>query len=209
MSASSVLAVGLPAAALIGGAKDLGFLGNANKSSFPIPTIFWVISAVIGFLLILRAFSEYRQRTYDQTWITHFKVEFDEDTMKQARHLASNTMKQFQGRLRTENSQLKDIDGVLDFFDELGFYVIGDQISPEVAHQSFYYWIRGYYTAARDYLEYYQSKESTTWEHIKPLYELTHEVERTASKGQFVGSLSAEKLNEFLDDEIALSKPGP
>jgi hypothetical protein len=108
-------------------------------------------------------------------------------------------LKDNQGRLRSTNRGLEDIDDVLDFLEDIGFYVHGDQISPEVAHHHFYHWIRGYYFAARDYIEAWQEQESESWRHIKELFETTRELE-TTGKGRT--TLTGEQISEFLDSEI-------
>jgi hypothetical protein len=123
MSASSVLAVGLPVAALFGAAKDLNLLGTIGATSgsagftgFPLPIVFWGIVLFIGFLLALRAYSEYQQRTYDQTWISTFRSDFNSESMKQVRNLAASVLMERKGELRSEDRYLANIDDVLDFF---------------------------------------------------------------------------------------------
>lgn len=101
-----------------------------------------------------------------------------------------------------EHPDLVNIDDALDFFEDLGFYVEGDQISPEVAHQAFYYWIEGYYTAARQYIEFRQKTSPTAWDHFKPLYDITSEVE--ASKVKDKKTPDETELQKFLEGEIAL-----
>jgi hypothetical protein len=89
----------------------------------------------------------------------------------------------------------------LIFFDELAFYVKGDQITPETAHQSFYYWIEGYYNSAREYIEYYQKESPTVWEHVKYLYDITSEVEKIRSRSNFTQTLDDKQVNSFLESE--------
>ena len=93
-----------------------------------------------------------------------------------------------------------DIDDVLDFFEDLGFYMQGDQATPEAIHHTFYYWIRGYYSAARDYLEKAQEERPTQWEFVKELFETTHEIEIERNKS---GENSFD-LKSFLGEEINL-----
>jgi hypothetical protein len=140
-----------------------------------------------------------QQRTYDPTWAFRFDDRLYSDELKEARCRAAKILKNNQGKLRSTDKGLEDIDDVLDFLEDIGFYVHGDQISPEVAHHHFFHWIRGYYLAARDYIEAWQEQESASWMHIKELFETTRQIE-TRGKGRT--TLTAEQISEFLDSEI-------
>jgi hypothetical protein len=205
LSTSTVLAAGLGLAGLIGLPKEL----NTWTSTWQI----WAVGVLAAGLLTLRAWSEYRQQTYSPQWMSSmFWNQFDDDSTKKARCLASKTLKAYGGeKLRLalekkdpdlEQPDLVNIDDALDFFEDLGFYVEGDQISPEVAHQAFYYWIEGYYTAARQYIEFRQKTSPTAWDHFKPLYDITSEVE--ASKVKDKKTPDETELQKFLEGEIAL-----
>lgn len=150
-------------------------------------------------LLAYQATSEYQQLTNDPTWAFRFDDRLYSDELKEARCRAAKIFKNNQGKLRSTDKGLEDIDDVLDFLEDIGFYVHGDQISPEVAHHHFFHWIRGYYLAARDYIEAWQEQESASWMHIKELFETTRQIE-TRGKGRT--TLTAEQISEFLDSEI-------
>jgi len=72
-----------------------------------------------------------------------------------------------------KKSALDLIDDVLDILEDVGFYVDGDQISPEVAHHHLFYWIRGYWFAAQPYITEKQQLEPTQWDHLGLLYKET------------------------------------
>ena len=99
---------------------------------------------------------------------------------------------------------LKDIDDVLDFFEEFGFYVKGDQITPEFAHQSFGYWIEVYYLASARYIALKQERVQTSWEHLRYLYQIARDVERERSGDKFDEKIDYDYFHNFLRDEIAL-----
>jgi len=166
----------------------------------------WVIGPLIGalVLLIAHAFAEYKKRTYDPLLVFHFDEQFSCQEMRKKRAAASNLLKAHRGNLRQHAREFADIDDVLDFFEDLGFYEHGYQISPEVLHHAFYHWIRGYYTIAKDYIEASQNKESTQWEHIKELYELTSAVEKRKLRVRQVSVLTEDDIEEFLEDEIQI-----
>ncbi len=139
VSASSVLAAGLSAAGLIGLTKDLSdWIYSGSDKSGPIWSI-WIAAALLvgGLFIFVRSHAEYRKRTFDPKWISEFSKQFGEESMMKARALASQTLIDRQGKLRTNDITLDNIDDVLDFWDEVGFYVYGDQITPEFAHQTF------------------------------------------------------------------------
>jgi hypothetical protein len=179
-----------------------GFLGHQSNDKYLTYYASWLLLglALVGAsLLAIQWWAEYRRRTYDPSWISKFQDEFQELS---AHRLAS--IKAF--RKNNEPKQLgKDInvEEVLDFFDSLGFYLQGDQITPEVAHQEFYYWIRGYYSAAKPIIEAAQKKNKTQWAHIRGLFEITNEVERELDKKASVTPLApdSDDLAEFFKDE--------
>jgi hypothetical protein len=209
LSTSTVLAAGLGLAGLIGLPDKLNTWASTR--------LIWVVGVLAVVLLVLRAWSEYRQQTYSPQWMSSmFWNQFDDDSTKDARILAAKTLKAYEGeKLRLalgskdpdlEHPDLVNIDEALDFSEDLGFYVEGDQISPEVAHQAFYYWIEGYYTAAKEYIAFCQKTSPTAWDHFKPLYDVTSEVE--VSKVKDKKDLDEKELRKFLEGEITL-KDGP
>lgn len=158
--------------------------------------------AVSAVLLILQHYFEFQRRTYDPTWIFRFVDTFDTDDFIELRGRAATVLKANQGRLRESNKQFFDIDPVLDFFDSIGFYQHGGQISPEVVHQEFEFWIRGYYQASREYMEVRQSDEATLWEHVAELFDTVEHIEAKRAKLTYRKFLSKEAMEEFLDAEI-------
>ena len=103
--------------------------------------------------------------------------------MRKARVKAATVLRANRGNLRRSDlDELSDIEDVLDFLEDLGFYTFGDQITPEVAHHHFYHWVRGYYNAARDYIEWEQENEPAGWEYVKELAEVMYQVEVERSR---------------------------
>jgi len=91
--------------------------------------------------------------TFDPTLALKYWDDFASSEMYQTRARASKALEEHAKDLGNEDYHNPDIDDVLDIFEDIGFYVRGDQLTPEVAHQELYYWIRGYYSTARPYLE--------------------------------------------------------
>jgi hypothetical protein len=166
----------------------------------------WLVESIgagllFGLLsLIFQVNLEYTRRTHDPTWILKFQDKFDGDDLKEKRRLAAKTLlerKQDLTRIDDLEEQLSPIDDVLDFFEDIGFYVSGDQISPEVAHHHFYHWIRGYWYASRAYVETWQREESARWNHLLKLLQELDEIENESVPP------TAEELERFLKEESA------
>ncbi len=168
--------------------------------------VFWLLisSAVLGFvLLIFQWYAEYRRRTYDPTWAIELDDRFNCREMRVVRAKAARELVSSQGRLRDSTVRLHSLDMVLDFFEDLGFYLIGDQVTPEVAHHGFYFWLRGYYSVARSYIEQTQAGDATMWERVAPLFDVLHEVELERSKGKAQKYFDGSGIDEFLSEEVA------
>ena len=103
--------------------------------------------------------------------------------------------------------ELSGIDDALDVLEDVGFYVLGDQISPEAAHHHLYYWIQGYWSSAKPYiLEIQAKKDRTRWQNIAPLFEVTSVVEFERAKGDVDAKqliLGEPQKKKFLDEEVA------
>jgi len=143
---------------LIGGPAIVG-VGVAAWIKSQTGISWWIIGgAMVGVgLLMCQAWFEYRHRTYEPTWAFRFDDRFYGNEIMDARFRAAKALKDNPGRIERTDAELEEIDDLLDFLEDLGFYQRGDQISPEVAHHHFYYWIRAYYLAARDYIEAWQT----------------------------------------------------
>ncbi len=155
-------------------------------------------------MLLVQARAEYRRRTYDLNWIFKYDERFNSEDLKRKRVSAARLLKQHAGNLCRTNAELAAIDDVLDFLDELGFDERGGQITPEVLHQNFHYWIRGYYSAAREYIEAWRKLERSRWEHIEGLNSIVHAVDLERNWGRGKLLLSSEEVAEFLGFEIGL-----
>jgi hypothetical protein len=168
-----------------------------------------IVAVVAAVVFVLQTQFEYRRRTYDVTLAQ--RAQDDWVKSKAERSIAAALLRDEGPRLADIDqyrAKLDPIDDVLDILEDLGFYLQGSQISPEVAHHFFYYWIRGYWCAARPYIEAWQRKEPTRWNHVKSLFDQTSEFE------SFVEGVPREKLmlasagiDSFLEEEIRYGSP--
>src|SRR5208337_690632 len=160
-------------------------IGGQNMTPENSQFIWHVLEAAIaiGFvllvILVIKTRLEYRRRTYDPTLIFEFQKAFDllEDTHARCKAAkvcmaflkAPEDSRNWQAFPRREQEELEP---VLDFLEDLGFYLRGDQFSEEVAHHHFFHWIRGWYSNLESYVEYYRDvrNEKAAYENIEPLY---------------------------------------
>lgn len=184
---------------------------GADRTHIPL-WISWgllTIAAIGVVLLILQWRAEFRRRTYDPTWAVKFQDIFTCEETLEIRSRAAKALKEInedKRRLIREDRSLLYIDDILDLFEDLGFYMQGDQITPEVIHHAFYYWIRGYYSGAQNYITNAQGQRPSQWEFVKGLFETTYEVEIERNGRKIDWPLDRAHLMEFLDEEIGLVK---
>lgn len=170
--------------------------------------VVYLFLALSIFLLGFQMTAEYWRRTYDPTLMTKFDGKFDGEEMRRTRSKAAQALKDDHARLSSDEYASSAIDDILDFFEAVGFFMQGDQITPEVAHHAFHYWIRGYYSAAKEYLETAQRKEPSNWECVERLFKITNEVERERAKkrGKREILLDDAGIAKFLEEEIGLQR---
>jgi hypothetical protein len=173
-----------------------------------------VVGTVFLVLLIVRTRLEYRRRTFDPTLILQFQATWD--GMEQVREEAAKACEKYlsfpeesRDWQRIEKTDREMVEPVLDFFEDLGFYLKGDQFSDEVVYHHFYHWIRGWYSNLESYVEYYRhkKKEMAAYTCIQDLYELTSRLERKSPQATVFLKSDAEK-RAFLAEECGESGDG-
>jgi hypothetical protein len=150
----------------------------------------WFPEIVIGFLILaflifVKTRVEFRKDQYDVGVALQYSDKFD--LMRAIRVDAAESLAEYKGQLhkiKKLKQELESIDDVLDFLDDLGFLVLGDQISNRVAHHFFYYWIRGYWEASKSYIWAWQQfpGEELRWNYIERLFAITDDVESRLSR---------------------------
>jgi hypothetical protein len=148
-------------------------------------TLWWLIIGLLaGFLfIVLRNYLEYRRVIYDPHWALVFQDRFD--NMKTERSAAAKILRDSKADLGNfEDPELADIDDVLDFLEDIGLYQRADHISPELAHHHFFHWTRGYWQAARTYVQGWRNKEPARWNHVEELYETICDIELSEHGGK-------------------------
>ena len=173
---------------LFAGVVALAGLGLSNFQTLTSlnRTIVWTLLAILIVLLIFQMNAEYRRRTFDPKLMLEFDRSFDSQTMRSKRSRAARALKENQGIRSWQDFKSPETDDVLDFFEGIGYFMQGDEITPEVAHNAFFYWIYGYYYASRKYLKAAREKEPSQWESIDYLFRMTRQIdlERVVRNGQ-------------------------
>lgn len=146
------------------------------------PSLLYGIIAAAAVVWLAQSFFAYRRRTHDPTWALKFQDEWESEDGYKRRKRAGKVMQDLKGDSLTDiehnEETLSNIDDPLDILEDVGFYMFGDQISPEAAHHHFYYWIAGYWQCAREYIDAVRKDDPTRWENIGLLYETTSAIER-------------------------------
>jgi hypothetical protein len=158
---------------------------------------------VIALIVVAKSWSQYQNRTYDPTWALRFQAVFDGMGARRKK-AADCLLRRHDGDSSSNdgpNSEsLVDVDDVLDFFEDIGFYVSGGQISAEVAHHHFYHWIRGYWKASRDYIGARRQLEPGIWSHVGKLFDTTWDIESSQTNRSKEQELAGDSMT-FLNDE--------
>jgi hypothetical protein len=160
----------------------------------------WVLLAVWAALMLFQMNAEYRKRTYDPTLLLRFTDEFHGEEMEGMRCEASRFLKTNVGRPAGEASS--ELSKLFDFFDQVGFLLQGDQFTAESAHHAFHHWIRGYWSAARDYASAAQAKDPSLWEFVEVVFDMTDQIEKERVKNKPKRFLDEAGIEKFLDEEI-------
>jgi hypothetical protein len=190
--------------ALVGLAvRGLGPL-DKDHSSLDHVAVWALLALFLIVILGFQMFAEYRKRTYDPTWLLKFIDIFHGEAMQCTRFKASEFLKGNKAKLADEECNSLDVNDLLDFFENLGFFLQGDQITAEAAHHAFHYWIRGYRSATRMYLKKVREQQPSSWEFVEFLFDMTEQIERERYKKQRknVTLWDEEDTEEFLDEEI-------
>lgn len=202
----------LPLLAIV--ASGAGFFIQSNGGPSPSipPWLFYAIAIVFAALWLLQTWFGYVRKTHDPTWALKYQEAWDSEDSYRRRRTAAATIEKLQPHLadlECYGDELSEIDDALDVLEDLGFYVLGEQISPEAAHHHFYWWIQGYWCCARDYITAIQTKgqDPTRWENIKPLFDVTSDIELQRSKGELTKEklcLTDARKARFLAAELSL-----
>ena len=172
------------------------------------PTFTWWLLGIAVLWLVLAVCAAIKanfKRLYDPAMIFHFEKEFEDMAESRGRAAAVLLLYSKTGDWKLVPNA-DELEPVLDFFDNLGFYLYGNQISERVLHQSFCHWILLYYQDGCSYIKHRQEGpegEKSTWEHVGNLMEEIAEIE-AAKQGceREALKLGPKKYREYLLQEF-------
>ena len=98
----------------------------------------------------------------------------------------------------------EDAEDVFDFFEVVGLFTHRKALDPEIVHSLFFHWINVYWTAGRDHIARKQRGAKSAWKEFGYLYLKVLEIETKEDPSSQDLSLSADDLERYLNDEIAL-----
>ena len=130
---------------------------------------------------------------------TFFKLveKFESAEFKETRKYATQVCST---NLATKTAGI-DVEDLLDFFEDIAFWVRKGAIDKDMALHGFYHWIRLYYESSREYIAIRTQAEATVWENLKWLYPILIKMECLSSRGNYVQNIDDGYLKEQLQDE--------
>lgn len=170
------------------------------------------ILVVMVIVLIVKTAVEYRHKKYDFELVFIFDEAFEK--LIPQRKDAANVCKKYldlksqKGEIEKwgeiESKEREKVEPVLDFFEDVGFYLHGNQISDEVAHHHYYHWLLGYWSNLESYIQFYHKHdpngEPSAYVWIEPLFERLSEIEKKLPMPKTFLKSNSDKM-DFLDEE--------
>src|SRR5258708_39976904 len=130
--------------------------GGGGGGSLMMFFYFSLAVAVLCFGVLVRMVwvktnTECKRRMYDPASVAFLQTAFDQLETDDKRNRAAEVCLRF---LKTEGEEKgrwnkipkperEEVEPVLDFFEDAGYYLNGDVFSDELAHHNFFHWIRG------------------------------------------------------------------
>jgi hypothetical protein len=175
----------------------------------------WIGFGVAIFLvlvLIPKTILEYRRLTFDYELISKYDEKFE--GLDPARQKAAKVCKDYLNLDKSGTDEVSKwefidkhdrsrVEPILDFFEDLGFYLNGDQFSDLIVHHYFHHWIRGYYSILKSYVDFYrkESGDKSAYIFIEPLFQRVSVVEQKYEYPKLLLDTKEEKI-DFIDDEL-------
>ncbi len=140
-----------------------------------------------------------------QAWLLRFSIKVQSllaldqkfsETYKGTRHLAASEL--------INNKPGTNLDDVLDFLDTIGLLVRRGALDEEMVWHTFFYWIFGYWHAAKAHIEREREKNPLVWNYLPDLYNRVLAFEKKKGKGRLADSglvPTEDDVKEFLQDE--------
>jgi hypothetical protein len=156
------------------------------------------IAVVVIGTIVSHTMAAAHHHNYDPELVLRFEDKYD--GMKQQRAQAATAIYEYLQKGNWNSvTNTGDLDDVLGFFDELGFYWKNGELSSTVLYEHFYDDMRIYYQGANGYITKNQKQESVAdFEYVKPLFTALEKVEAKRTQRQVSDSIS--DTNAYLED---------
>jgi hypothetical protein len=191
------------------------FSGNMKGSLIALLVVVVIGMVFLVWMVKEKTQSEYKRRTFDPASIAFLQDAFDQLEKGGGRNRAAEVCLNFlkmEGEEKNRWKQIpkaerEEVEPVLDFFEDAGYYLNGDIFSDELAHHNFFHWIRGWYSILKTYIEFYQEEkdhedEKTTYCWIESLYRRTAEIEKEGTHKPKLWLAKLDDKQAFLESEM-------
>lgn len=100
----------------------------------------------------------------------------------------------------------EDAEDVFDFFETVGLFTRRKALDVEIVHGFFFHWINLYWIAGKDHIARKQRQTHSAWKDFGELYLKVLAFEKKEDSSSEDIAPSADLLNRYLNDEIALGQ---
>lgn len=133
--------------------------------------------------------------------LLRFNDQFDSEKTRMLRKTAATAIKQ--SRTPQTNTNMKDTDDILDFFETVALLVRRKAIDEVFVWHSFYYWLHRYYLLCQNYIDDSRKKDKARWEDLCWLHPRLDKIERTRGGDQNDIIVSDKDLVDFIEEELS------
>jgi hypothetical protein len=132
--------------------------------------------------------------------LLRFNDQFESEKTRTLRKTAAMAIKQ--DRTLQANTNMKDTDDILDFFEGVALLVRRKAIDKEFVWHSFYYWLHRYYLLCQNYIENTRKKDKARWEDLCWLHPQLDKIERIRGSDRNDVVVSDKDLDDFIEEEL-------
>jgi hypothetical protein len=161
-------------------------------------------------LIVYQVYRMYLAKTYDHSLVMKFQADFDNlkekpESGPSTRHKCASACLSFMQQQHWQTNgdwglvnYSDEIEDILDFLEDLGFYLRQNQLSDEVVYHHFCHWILIYVPPLERYINKRRvdDGEPTTWEHVAYLYKTMVVMEAWKSSKPFKFCIESPKTVE-------------
>jgi hypothetical protein len=136
----------------------------------------------------------------DSLW--HFAADWDNGGMVEIRSGAATAL--------LANRPDRDVDAVLDFFDEIALLVHRGVLDEELVWYEFYWPMANYWLASKDYVEETRADDPAAWEELGAIMPRLQAIEaRRRKRPSGVTEPTRSQMRDFLEGEVGESECAP